>query len=88
MERASLNKNNPSLFAPSNYKEMDEWLNALSRQAWLGILGSYIAGGHRNVILYMRVHFTINIVKWKDKDLLQFFNCRKLNDFRSRSERA
>lgn len=76
------------LYKPGNYKEMDVWLNALSRQAWLAVLGSYVAGGNNNVIQFLRDTYPMNIELWKDKDLSHFFNCRNWGEFRSRNERS
>jgi hypothetical protein len=87
--KATKNKVDPSspLYKPGNYKEMDEWLNVLSGQAWKAILGSYAAGGHSNVVSYLKTTYKDNIEKWKEKDLIHYFNCRKWSDFRTRGER-
>jgi hypothetical protein len=80
--------NSPS-YKPSNYKEMDDWLNALSRQAWTAIVGAYMAGGGAlGVIQWMRIKYKENIAMWKDKDLRHFFACRQWSEFRTRSERT
>lgn len=72
---------------PSNYIEMDTWLNNFSRQAWRPILGSYAAGGNKCVIDYLRRSYTVNVVKWGEKDLWHYFACRKWSDFLSTAER-
>lgn len=87
--KAPKNKVDPSspLYKPNNYKEMDEWLNALSRQAWLAVMSAYIFGGKANVVQFLRTAYPENIKLWKDKDLIHFFNCRNWSDFRTRGER-
>ena len=66
---------------PTNYKEMDKWLNSFSRQAWRGVLGAYAAGGNRSVVQYLKLVYKNNLDKWEEKDLLHFFACRKWSDF-------
>ncbi len=85
------NKVNPDSlsYKPTNYKEMDEWLNALSRQDWIAVIGSYIAGGgNSGVVQHMRTKYKDTVAMWKDNDLQHFFSSRKWSDFRTRGERT
>jgi len=68
-------------YKPTNYKEMDKWLNSFSRQAWRGVLGAYAAGGNRSVVQYLKLTYLSTLEKWEEKDLLHFFACRKWSDF-------
>jgi hypothetical protein len=66
---------------------MDDWLNDFSCREWTAVLGAYADGGFRGVIQYLRNTYPSNLEKWGDKDLLHFFNCRRLSEFRTKSER-
>lgn len=79
---------NTASFKPSSYKQMDDWLNSFSTQAWTALLGAYTAGGYQNVVVYMRNRYADNLVKWKDKDLRHFWDSREWTDFKTRHERS
>lgn len=76
-----------ALFKPSNYQDMDDWLNAFSRSAWIAVLGAYVFGGYDGVIQYVKTVYKANTELWKEKDLRHYFSCRKWSDFRTRGER-
>lgn len=73
---------------PSNYKEMEDFINNLPANSWLGLLGAYAAGGITSVIQYLRNVYPIELELWRDKDIRHFFNSRVLSEFRTRTERS
>lgn len=72
---------------PGTYKDMATWLNSLSVQQWKAILGAYAVAGNDGIIAHLRLIYTQNIEKWRDKDLRFFFESRKLSEFITKLER-
>lgn len=77
-----------SYFCPTSYSDMEGWLNSLTSQEWLAIIGAYSAGGINNIILLLKRKYPYNLRKWKDKDLQYFFKSHPLNNFRNKYERV
>lgn len=75
-------------FKPKSYQDMDDWLNALSPQAWIAVVGAFALGGFPSVIEHIKQAHQSNLAKWRNKDLQHFFDSRKLEDFKTRHERS
>lgn len=73
--------------APTNYKEMEDWLNDLSFQEWIALLGAYANGGTTGLIEYMKNNYQNQLRNWKGKDLKHFWVSRKWEDFKSKTDR-
>lgn len=77
-----------AIVSPSNYKEMDDWLNSLSFRQWTGVLGAYATGGIADVISHIKNTFKEETSNWRESDLAHYWNDRNLRDFKGRSERS
>lgn len=72
---------------PTNYYEMDQFINELSPNSWRAVRGAFAAGGYGGIIEYLRREYPTNLINWRDMDLYHYLSSRKLSDFATTDER-